>query len=151
MTTVHEAGRVLDNSIYHRRWEIETSFRELKVVQKMKELRGRTPGSIDYEIASHVLLYLLIRWLMVEAASERGIDPLRLSFTEALREIDMMVRTLLTASLDRVHQVLLPRLLHRIASHRVPSRAGRHYTRPKDTQVKNLGHGRKQLPSKIIA
>jgi hypothetical protein len=151
MTTTHEAGRVLDDSIYHHRWEIETSFRELKVVQKMKVLRGRSPGSINYEIASHVLLYLLIRWLMVEAALERGIDPLRLSFTEALGAIDMMLRTMLTASPDRVRHVLLPRLLCRIASHRVPLRAGRHFPRPKDTKVKNLGHGRKQLPSKLIA
>ncbi len=93
MTTIDEAGRVLDQTIYHRRWQIETSFSELKVFQKMKALRGRTPGSIDYEIASHVLLYLLVRWLMVEAAVEHGQDPLRLSFTEALREIKLMAHT----------------------------------------------------------
>lgn len=151
MTTTHEAGRVLDDSIYHRRWEIETSFSELKVVQKMKALRGRTPGSIDYEIASHVLLYLLVRWLMVEAALEHGEDPLRLSFTEALREIVLMVQTLMTASPSRVRKVLLPRLLGRIAGHHVPLRPGRHYPRPNDTKVKNNGHGNKRMPSRIVA
>jgi hypothetical protein len=151
MATTHEAGRTLDRSIYHRRWEIETSFSELKVVQGLKTLRGRTPGSIDYEIASHVLLYLLVRWLMVEAALEHGEDPLRLSFTETLREITGMVQTLMTASALRVREVLLPRLLRRIAEHLVPLRPGRHYPRPKDTQIRNLGHGRKQIPSKLAA
>jgi hypothetical protein len=151
MTTVHEAGRVLDDSIYHRRWEIETSFSELKVFQKMKALRGRTRRTIDYEIASHVLLYLLVRWLMVESALEAGEDPLSLSFIDTLREIDLMMQTLITASPGRVSKVLLPRLLQRIAEHRVPPRPGRHYPRPNDTKVKNLGHGKKRLPSKIGA
>ncbi len=151
MTTKHQAGCVLDNAIYHRRWEIETSFRELKISQRLKNLRGRTPGTIYYEIGSHLLLYLMVRWLMVEAAAERGLDPLRLSFTEALREIQDMVQTLVTASPERVGTILLPRLLRRIAKHSVPLRPGRHYPRPKDTKVKDLGHGRKQLPSKLIA
>jgi hypothetical protein len=151
MTTAHEAGRVLDETIYHRRWQIETSFSEMKVFQKMKALRGRTPGSIDYEIASHVLLYLLVRWLMVEAALRRGEDPLRLSFVECLREIVDMRQTMMTASWRRVRQVLLSRLLERIASHRVPLRPGRHYPRPKDTKVKDNGHGKKRLPSKMVA
>jgi hypothetical protein len=151
MTTKHEVGRVLDDAIYHRRWEIETSFRELKISQRLKDLRGRTPGTIYYEICSHVLYYLMVRWLMAEAAAENGLDPLRLSFIEALREIKDMAQTLLTASERRVHAILLPRLLHRIASHQVPLRPGRHYPRPKDTKVRNLGHGRKQLPSKLVA
>jgi DDE family transposase len=151
MTTRHEVGRVLDDAIYHRRWEIETSFRELKVSQRMKTLRGRTPGTIYYEIGSHVLLYLMVRWLMVEAAMEHGLDPLRLSFTEALGEIKDMVQTLVTASPQRIREILLPRLLHRIASHQVPLRPGRHFPRPNDTKVKNLGYGRKKLPSKLVA
>jgi hypothetical protein len=151
LTTAHEAGRVLDDSIYHRRWEIETSFSELKVFQKMKALRGRTPGSINYEIASHVLLYLLVRWLMVEAALERGEDPLRLSFAECLREIIDLRQTMMTASWRRVRKVLLSRLLERIASHLVPLRPGRHYPRPKDTKIKDNGHGKKRLPSKLVA
>jgi hypothetical protein len=150
MTTAHEAGRVLDDTIYHRRWEIETSFSELKVFQKMKTLRGRTPGSINYEIASHVLLYLLVRWLMVEAALKHGKDPLRLSFMECLREIVDMRQTMMTASSRRVREVLLSRLLERIASHLVPLRPGRHYPRPKDTKIKDNGHGKKRLPSKIV-
>jgi hypothetical protein len=151
LTTDHEAGRVLDDTLYHRRWQIETTFSELKAVQKMKALRGRTPGTIDYEIAGHVLLYLLVRRLMAEAASEHGRDPLRLSFTEALREIHLLAQTMTTASLGRVVEVLRPRLLERIAGHRVPSRPGRRHPRPNDTKVKNDGKGKMRMPSKMIA
>jgi len=125
--------------LYHRRWEIETTFKELKVTQGMEgSLRGYTPETIRYEIAGHVLLYLLVRWLIVEAAVEHGIeDPLRVSFKESLEELKDMRQTLLTATTERVAKVLLPRLLERIAGHLVPLRPGRHYSRPKDSYARN--------------
>jgi hypothetical protein len=52
-----------------------------------KSLRSRSPDSIQFEIAGHVVLYFLIRWLMVEAGVKHGVDPLRLSFTNAYREL----------------------------------------------------------------
>ena len=135
----------------HYGWEKETSFAEVKVSQGLKRLRGRTPATIAYEIASHVLLYLLVRWLMVTAARERGLCPLRLSFIEACREVRDMLPALVTRSLRRVRAVLLPRLRERLAEHIVAERPGRHYPRPKDTKVRDLGHGRKQQPSKLVA
>jgi hypothetical protein len=133
MATRDEAGRVIEPGLYHRRWEIETMFRELKVQQGLvQSLRSRTPKGIEFEIAGHMLLYLLTRWLMVEAAKEHGDDPIRLSFTHALEALEDMRQTLLIASPQRVAQVLLPRLLIRIAEHRVPFRPGRHYPRPND-------------------
>ena len=153
LATVDDAGRVVEPGLYHRRWDIETTFRELKVTQGMQQsLRSRTPEGIRYEVAGHVLLYLLVRWLIVEAAVEVAEeDPLRLSFKGALEELQDMRQTLLHAPAEHVRRVLLPRLLQRIASHRVPLRPGRHYPRPKDTQSKNKGKGRFQKPSKIGA
>jgi hypothetical protein len=80
-------------------------------------------------VAGHVVLYLLIRWLMVEAAVRHGQDPLRLSFRNAVRELQSMWSTLAASSPSWVHDVLLPRLLERIASHVVPFRPGRSYPR----------------------
>jgi hypothetical protein len=147
--------------LYHRRWEIETTFRELKVTQGMEgSLRGRTPDTIYYEIAGHVMLYLLVRWLIVQTAVEHGSeDPLRLSFKGALEELKDMRQSLMTATPERVQEVLLPRLLERIAGHLVPLRPGRHYPRPKDTYArnrrrknqksrKNLGKAAKTAPQK---
>jgi hypothetical protein len=114
-----------------------------------RSLRGRTPETIAYEVAGHVLLYLLVRWLMVEAAAAAGVDPLRLSFSGALNELKRLVPSLVQASPERAAGVLVPRLLSRMASHRVALRPGRHYPRPHDTKVKNKGKGKKQLPSKL--
>jgi hypothetical protein len=150
LATDRKAGGVLIEGLYHRRWEIETSLRELKVGQGMEGgLRSRTPEGIVYEVAGHVVLYLLIRWLMVEAAKAHDADPLRLSFTGALNELADMSHALLTSSRERVATVLLPRLLERIASHRVAWRPGRHYPRPHDTQILNKGKGKRRLPSKL--
>ena len=151
LSTESEPGRRLDTGIYHRRWEIETSFSELKVIQGMRKanLRSRTPEGIAFEIAGHVLFYLLVRWMMVEAAVKHGCEPLRLSFTHALRELHDLSEKLITSSLSRVRRVLLPRLLARVASHLVPLRPGRHYPRPNDTKPKNTGKGRIRLPHKL--
>ena len=150
LATNRQVGRVLSDGLYHRRWEIETSLRELKVFQGMEgNLRSRNPDGIAYEIAGHVVLYLLIRWLMVEAAKAHDADPLRLSFTGAWNELQDLSHALLTSSRERVATVLLPRLLKRIATHRVASRPGRHYPRPHDTQILNKGKGKRRLPSKL--
>jgi hypothetical protein len=150
LTVESDPGRRLDSGLYHRRWEIETTFFELKVSQGLKtSLRSRTPQGIRYEVAGHVLFYFLVRWMMVEAATAHGQDPLRLSFTQALRELQDMNQTLITASPRRVSRILLPRLLARIGKHLVPERPGRHYTRPHDTKVRITGSGKRRLPSKL--
>ena len=47
LATDNEPGRNPTPGLYHRRWEIETTFRELKVEQGMEgHLRGRTPEAI---------------------------------------------------------------------------------------------------------
>jgi len=127
-----ETRRKLLPGLYHRRWEIETSYRELKVDQGLdRHLRSRTPASIQYEVAGHLVLYLLVRWLIVEAARKHGLDPLRLSFVQALRELELLRPLLVIADPAWVTQTLLPRLLDRIAQHQVPYRPGRSYPRKK--------------------
>ena len=127
----------LTPGLYHRRWEIETSYFELKVVLDAKSLRSRTPASVEYELAGRVLYYLLVRWLIVLAAERHGVDPLRISFTEAIRELELMRQSLTTSSLRWVTRTLFPRLLDRIASHLVPLRPGRHYPRTKKPKPKS--------------
>jgi hypothetical protein len=135
--------------LYHRRWEIETTYFELKHTLRLESLRSRTPASLQYELAGRVVYYLLVRWMIVRAAERHGLDPLRISFTNAVRELEQLRQTMATSSPSWVRHVLLPRLLARIASHRVPLRPGRHYARPNDTKAKNLGHGKKQIAAKI--
>jgi hypothetical protein len=151
LTTDREVGGKLQPGLYHRRWEIETTFRELKVSQGLKRgLRSRTREGIEYEIAGHVLLYFLVRWLILETAVRHQMDPLRISFVEALRELDAIRPAFLIASPGWA-RVLVNRLMDRIASHTVPLRPGRSYPRPNDGKTKNKGKGRKQVAAKIPA
>jgi hypothetical protein len=152
-TSCQDANRKLLPGLFHRRWEIETTYSELKVVQGMEgRLRSRIPESIAYEVAGHVVLYLLVRWLIVEAAVKHGLDPLRLSFLQAFRELQLMRPALLAASSRWAGCVLLPRLLDRIAQHLVPLRPGRHYPRkkkskPHNTKTKSNTKAQKHTPA----
>ncbi len=145
MAIESEPGRPLDRRVrlrvglYHRRWEIETTFHELKAVQGLeRSLRSRTPESIRYEIAGHVVLYLLVRWLMTEAAQRAAPDgdPLGLSFKHALEELLTAWPALVTSDCSDVRRRILPRLLRAIASHQVTWRPGRSFKRKKKLKQK---------------
>lgn len=112
MAAVDERGHVMEAGLYHRRWEIETMFKELKVVQGLEgNFRSRTPQGIEFEIGGHVLLYFLIRWLMVEAADKHGAHPLQLSFQHAIEEFQDLRQLLIISAPEYVRTRLLPTLL----------------------------------------
>ena len=50
-------------------------------------LRSKTPELVLQELWELLLAHFAIRQLMVQAASPRGLDPDRLSFTQAVRVI----------------------------------------------------------------
>lgn len=73
-------------SIYHERWEIETSYCELKsTVLQGRVLRGRHPGAVIQETWALLVAYQALRTAMSDALLHRpDIDPDRTSFTIAL-------------------------------------------------------------------
>jgi hypothetical protein len=138
--SVSEQGKVLGKGVYNLRWEIETTYLELKVQQGLEGgIRSRTPEGVEYEVAGHVLHYLLVRWLLVEAAVRAKVSPLRLSFTEALREINALWPSAVVADEAWRQQTLLPRLYERLACHRVPERPGR--TAPRGAEARRARRG----------
>jgi hypothetical protein len=145
LTTTEGVAEKLLPGLYHLRWQIETSFAEMKIGQQMEGgFRSKTPAGIAYEVAGHVVLYLLVRWLIVEAAVRHGVDPLRISFCNALRELQQVWATMVVSSPQWVARVLMPRLLARIASHLVPLRPGRSYPRKKKAKGKTATSKRKK-------
>jgi hypothetical protein len=138
-----------DLGLYHQRWQIETAFRELKRVQELHgRMRGKTPEAIRFEVAGHVLLHLLTRWLMSEAAEKEGLDPLRLSFKDALLEIQNAAEMLPLLAHEKQTR-LLTQLLHYIAAHTVPFRPGRQYPRKNDGKTRRTGAGHVVQSSKL--
>lgn len=145
LTTTPGVAEKMLPGLYHLRWQIETTFAEMKIGQQMEGgFRSRTAAGISYEVAGHVVLYLLVRWLIVEAAVAHGVDPLRISFCNALRELQQVWTTIVVSSPQWVARALLPRLLERIASHLVPLRPGRSYPRKKKRKGKTAKSKRRK-------
>lgn len=73
-------------NLYHERWEIETSFRELKsTLLHGQVLRSKSVELIEQEIYAVLIVAQLLRTVMSEATNTiPGTDPDRASFTVAL-------------------------------------------------------------------
>jgi Transposase DDE domain len=73
-------------TLYHRRWEIETAYLELKSsILGGRVLRARTPSGLAQEVYALLTCYQLLRIAITDAIEATGgIDPDRGSFTIAL-------------------------------------------------------------------
>jgi hypothetical protein len=74
-------------TLYHRRWEIETAYLELKSsILGGRVLRARTPAGIAQEVYALLVTYQILRIAITDAidAAGNGVDPDRGSFTVAL-------------------------------------------------------------------
>ncbi|WP_329202244.1 IS4 family transposase [Streptomyces sp. NBC_01435] len=76
-------------ALYTERWEVETTFKELKTQQigAGTVLASKTPDGILQQIWGHLLVHYALRVHMLEAARANAdaLDPDRLSFTTCLR------------------------------------------------------------------
>lgn len=72
---------------YAQRWEIENVFDELKTHQRGPRavLRSKSPDLVQQELWGHLCCHFAIRTLMLDAATNSGHDPDRISFVTALR------------------------------------------------------------------
>lgn len=81
---LHPAATLIE--LYHERWEEELTIDELKTHQRERPvLRSQTPSGVVQEIYGLLLGHYIIRVMMQQAAAKRGIDPQRISFTNALK------------------------------------------------------------------
>jgi hypothetical protein len=90
LTTILHPGQATAEDLaaaYTHRWEIETSFDELKTHQRGPRavLRSKSPDLIQQEIWGHLCCHYAIRTLMADTAAHAGHDPDRVSFLKALR------------------------------------------------------------------
>jgi len=79
---------------YHRRWEIELAYDEIKTHQCARRkgqcqtvLRSKLPELVEQEIYAMAAVYNLLRDLINEAARKHELDPLSISFVDALQAI----------------------------------------------------------------
>jgi hypothetical protein len=114
--------------LYGKRWRIETLFREVKVNFSADVLRSKTPEGIRKEITARLVAINVVRTIMLEAAIEKGIDPIGISFAHAVRAIISFAPALASEPLWKVLEIY-EAMLTEIASHLVPERPGRNEPR----------------------
>jgi len=70
-------------ALYHRRWEMEAIYDELKthLRQARRVLRSRTPELVRQEFYGWVLMHYTVRWLLHQGASRHRMPQEDLSFT----------------------------------------------------------------------
>jgi hypothetical protein len=139
-------------ALYARRWRMEELFRDFKINLSADVLRSKTPDGIRKEIAARVTALNVVRLIMLEAALQEGVDPLRIGFAHAIRTIlafSPLLAIAPLASLPRLYRSML----RRIAGHLVRARPGRqeprmirreriHYPTLKTTRAQwRLAHG----------
>jgi hypothetical protein len=76
-------------SEYHQRWEVENTIDELKthLLGRKTPIRSLNPREVVQEVYGLLLGHWAVRRLMVQAAQQAGISPLRLGFTGTLKVI----------------------------------------------------------------
>jgi hypothetical protein len=74
-------------TLYHQRWEVETTYLELKSsILGGRVLRARTPTGIDQEVYALLVTYQILRLAIADATgTQPDVDPDRASFTIALQ------------------------------------------------------------------
>jgi hypothetical protein len=135
--------------LYHRRWSIETIYREWKHGMDIENLRSHTPAGILKEVHAQLILSNLVRWIMTESAGKTTQTPLEFSFLSTLTLLKTVLPSLLLHPGRSPAIMAYQRLLVEIRSTLIRQRPGRSYPRPGDGKLKNKGGGRYQLPAKL--
>lgn len=124
--------------LYLQRWRIETLFRQFKVDLGSDQLRSKSVDAIKKEIAARVCAINIVRMIMLEAAIDNDVDPMRISFVATVRIIIAYAPAM---ALRPIHQLptIYRAMLKEITSHMIPERPGR-------LEPRRLAHDPKHYP-----
>lgn len=113
---------------YSLRWPIETFYDELKNALGVERWHSRTLRGVAQELHSAMILWVIVRSLMAEAAKSAGLHPTRLSFEICLDHVTAFVERVMRAP-PAVFRQELHQLLQYLARAVIRQRPGRHYPR----------------------
>ena len=142
---VHLHHELVD--LYHRRWQIETIYREWKHGLDIQNLRSHTPAGVTKEVYAHLLLSNLVRWVMTDATRDTTLHPVDLSYVTALTHVKNALLQMLRGNVERI-RLLYEQLLVEVRNTRIRKRPGRSYARRCD-KPRNRGNGKIQQPAKL--
>ena len=121
--------------VYHRRWEIESVFDELKthLRQGRRVLRSKTPDLVRQEFYGWVLAHYAVRWLLHQGAARHRLPHAQLSF-KGHAELLRRTQPRSGAFPPRAPQIATT-LVHRVAARQCA------YARHTDTEPTHAAHG----------
>ena len=114
-------------ALYHRRWNIELYWDDIKTALQMDMLSCKTPAMVHKEIQMHLIAYNLIRAIMAEAALTAHVPLERVSFTgtrDAAYHYSQAIAKI-PARQQKQRRRLYAQMLATIASDPVPERPNR--------------------------
>jgi DDE family transposase len=115
-------------TLYHQRWEIETTYLELKSsILGGRVLRARTPAGVIQEVYALLACYQILRQAMTDATTTHvAVDPDRASFTVALHAArDQLIQAagvLATTSIDLVGKIGVGKIGRAVLDNLLPAR-----------------------------
>jgi len=126
-------------TLYHERWQIETSYEEFKQIFHSDVLRSKTVDNVEKEFAAHVLAYQLVRRLITAAAKKHHKKPTQISFLDAARWVVTFSHRM-AASPAWALPIQYQRLLDSIAASEIDVRPGRIEPRALTREWKHYPH-----------
>jgi len=125
--------------LYHRRWQMETCYLEFKGFFHGDVLRSKTVANVLKEVAAHVLAYLLVRLVVVEAARTHELKPTEISVLAAARWVVSFSQHMALAPAWSL-PMLYERLLDAVAASVIDVRPGRLEPRALTREWKHYPH-----------
>ena len=137
-------------TLYHERWEIELTYRNIKTtqLQRLESLRSKTAAGVEQELWGVLIAYQLVRYRMFLVAQDLDVAPRRLSFKTALIAVhafglQMMIPLrepeLVRISLDWLNTAIADGLM---PERRLRASYPRHVKVKMSTYKRNPGRGR---------
>jgi hypothetical protein len=130
-TTLDKTVFSLDDvvELYGKRWHVELNLRYVKSELGLYHLSSRKAEMVAKELTAGMIAYNLIRGFMAMAARRAGISPLRLSFKECWRRIDMFGRTSPLQATPKQIAERMDWLLQKMGACTILKRKPRHHPR----------------------
>jgi hypothetical protein len=140
--------------VYHRRWEQELVFDEIKTHLNGRpvHLRSKTPRGVVQELYGLFLAHRILRQIMSDAAETQKLEPERFSFVDSLRILQSHVHETATCSIAEWYR----RLTEEVGRQILRPRRDRWYPRVIRRKIKKWDkkrphHNNPPQPSKPFA
>jgi len=111
-------------ALYIKRWRVEAVISQTKINMSADVVRSMSKEGVLKEVAAKMTALNIVRTVIIEAAIQENIKPIKISFTSALRSLIAFAPAFASEPLWKLKGIYVA-MLRNIASNTVPYRPGR--------------------------